>query len=434
MNKSIARLITCLLLVFSWFFPGFFLVFSWFGTANASGACGPDTWQSIPQVLPDPDYISVNDEDLVYTQQVVKRNGVPVHTWATALGNAASSYFSLQAILSEWDAKLSNAKNAFWQHFAKTGKVDQALKNEYTYWLHKRELWGHVRTTFRFEMKQQLGGEAAGVLDILFGGNRPNTFKLPYVFESVRVPSISGPAADYLSNSEYKEHFGRLAQYGFLTETNCFSQKSIDKITEEQLFPFNSPQAVKALIDKIKIWADGDTKKIDDLYAYIKNAKEDYAEVLKGGGSRISISEDILINYMNGKDPIPALVKHRFDMFTEWSEVFQWVDLQGRYYGHGTVAILRFKDLSPRAIDKIDLGTMTTPELLSCLKQNWEVIRAYIFDNINQPRAMNLLERPSQQQMQLQLDFGQIAVLGCASPEGFDDERVQQLLAYHKLI
>lgn len=425
MNKSIARLITCLL-----------LVLSWFGTANASGACGPDTWQSIPQVLPDPDYISANDEDLVYTQQVVKRNGVPVHTWATALGKAASSYFSVQAILSEWDAKLSNAKNAFWQHFAKTGKVDQALKNEYAYWLHKRELWGHVRNAFRFEMKQQLGGGAAEVLGILFGGNRPNTFKLPYVFESVRVPSISGPAADYLSNSEYREHFGRLAQYGFLTETNCFSQKSIDKITYERLFPFNSPQAVKALIDKIKIWADGDTKKIDDLYAYIKNAKKDYAEVLKGGGSRISISEGILIGYMNGKDPIPALVKRRFDLFTTWRAVFGRVDLQGRYYGHGTVAILRFRkdDFTLRAIGKIDLAPMTTPELLSCLKQNWEVIRAYIFDNINQPRAMNLLEIPSQQQMQLQLDFGQIAVLGCASPEGFDDERVQQLLAYHKLI
>jgi len=57
------------------------------------------------------------------------------------LNNAASSYIEMRSIINTWGDALSSAEREFWDYYDQHGKVNSTLRDEFGYWLHRRETW-----------------------------------------------------------------------------------------------------------------------------------------------------------------------------------------------------------------------------------------------------------------------------------------------------
>ncbi len=392
------------------------------GAAQAQTSCTFEEWRSVPQILPSPTYESQNDQDLIYREVVIRR-GLPIRAWGLELSKAAKTFFSIQSTLGIWDSHLHAAEKQFWTDLSQKSQVNSQLKNEYAYWLHKRELWLSALSV------QITGAKLSGVqgfdkvLNFTLGG-ATSAFRRPSEFADVNTPTIVDAPRKETFNAEYRAHFRNLSYYGFLTQSPCSPRRSLtvgNKLIYEMLFPFGAVDM--KLVNRVKKWSSRNPQIAAELLSKLQSSSNTFQK------TSVSASQ-IIQRFMDGEtDVIDKLVAEELDIYLQ----VEGVGGGALKYILDNTEYLQMVDAKGYPLAKIYYSPLSPIEVRGCLKENWVAIRSYFLTETgNSQGVLRLLSSATYEGLKLSRDFTYVGVIGCTSNQSFSDPRVAELIAPYR--
>lgn len=387
------------------------------GAAHAAPLSCENVWKSLPVLSPDPEYESPNDPDLVYRDRVVRLRS-PYGIWAQELNKASQNFVQMRGMLATWSNQLAAAERNFWQDFDSDGKVTQNSVNELAYWLHKREVWSVVR----YNMITSVNDQAGGALKVLFGDGELS-FLPPGEFPPGSPPEPAADIEKSFADATYRAYMGKLQQMSFLRLSACAPARSgtpSGRVLQDILYPYYNVSYVSAFWTTVQDWAAAGPGRMEQLDTLLS----DLTPQQKLDRDSVNIISDV----MSGKSSSAKDVQYE-----RYSELVQRVRVMGFVFLNApqtskTGFSVSYTDQNAMPRGAVVINGATLDEAKTCVKDNWEMIRKYYFDQTSEI-GMQAMLNPTMGSIQYQKHLGYAALIACGSADGLDDARVSEMIA-----
>ena len=381
--------------------------------AHAAAAVCDDAWRSLPALSPDPAYESPNDPDLLYRNSVV-RGRSPYSIWANQLARSMQTFIQVRGLLATWTNTLDAAERNFWRDFDADGKVSQASVNELAYWLHKREVWGVARGAL-----MSSGNDA---LKVLFGDGQL-AFLRPGEFPPAATPGLSTDTGKSFASPAYRGYITQLEQLSFLRLSACAPVRNgtaSGRVLQDILYPYYDVSDASDVWKSVQAWAAGGQGRMDQLDKILTGLTRQ--QKLDTGALKI------IGDIMNGKTASATEVQYaRYSQLIERTQVMGFV-LYGQQLSANGFSVPYTDQNAMPTRKSVVINGATLDQVQTCVKDNWEMIRRYCFDQTCEV-GMNYALNPTMAAIQYKKHLGYAALYACGSLGGLNDPRVAEMIA-----
>lgn len=401
---------------------GFFMWSPIVGLA-ADWAC-ESAWRSLPAFDLDPEYQSPTDMELVYDDRHV-RYIYPLNAWRHELATAARNYVQMKQTVVGWNNQLSQAEQDYWKDFDDDGVVSRKTSNEFGYWLYKRELWTDFRSSGRASMQQNYGADAGKIWSLLLGGDGDDSFLSPGGYLVGLRPHIDEDISNALKDGGTRSYFAKLVQYSFLLNSRCAPGRNGsagERIHWRMLFPAYDIQEAETRWQMLQAWGsqgEGRLEKLDKLLNDVSGS------LIRDRGVW-----EIIQAFVRGEvSTVKDVEIKEYYLHTSMGDVLPYIHME-KAKRSATGFTLDYTDEKSFPRDIFAIRGATFKDVQACVAENWDSIREYYYDETAK-KAMWLLRNPTMDSIQYKKHLAYVAVVGCGSPEGLEDERVKQLISVY---
>lgn len=376
-------------------------------------------YKKIPLVIPKPDYVSPNESHIIEVQG--RRRAVYAFD---LLNQAISSYINIKSILNEWENALSAAEHKFWKYYDQYGKVNPSLRDEFGYWLHRRETWQAARNKISLELGPQ---HAKTYNFILAGFSRPSEF----TWKSIDFVILQQSLDKLIKSNEYLEYFKKLSNNSFLKNSACSPAKSpdpLDQITAKLISPFAEINSYdREILKQIVIWKNNQNGDIYRLLDHINQLPDLYldasydigSEILKYLSGPVNLNDEKKRAYTDkmiyDKNHQLSTNNHNKDEFeTQREFTISSIDSSIFFGPRKMFAYI------PPTLKTFRNIALTFNELQACASKKYHEAVDFLYER-NSARAHNLAMKTDLEGAYFRREAANLAYIGCLSDQGFND-------------